>query len=124
MKEIGFYMGTTENPQKEGQKYVVTSSEKKFYYETELLEPATTYYFVAYATNEVGTAYGEVLKFESRKAGAAPELAIANIVPFATSAQVSCSVKHPALGAGETEETIIEKGVCYSEKEFVLLLKK
>ena len=63
MKEVGFYMGKTEKPQddKEAVKIVSTrNAANDFRSETEVLEPATTYYFVAFATNEVGTAYGDV----------------------------------------------------------------
>ena len=57
MSELGFYMGTTENPAKDGEKLTAADpTATDFTYNTELLAPATTYYYVAFATNEVGTA--------------------------------------------------------------------
>ncbi|MBR4217840.1 MAG: hypothetical protein IKR71_02195 [Bacteroidales bacterium] len=111
MSETGFYMGTTENPAKDGQKFVSADpTATDFTYNTELLTPATTYYYVAFATNEVGTAYGEVKSFKTREAKALPEVVTVKVDAFSTSADVNCEV----VSSGET---VTERGICFSKSE-------
>ena len=108
MTETGFYMGTTENPQKDGEKLVSANpSATDFTYDTEILTPATTYYYVAFATNEVGTAYGEVKSFKTRDAKALPEVVTKKVDAYSTSADVTCEV----VSSGET---VTERGICFS----------
>ena len=111
MSETGFYLGTTENPAKDGIKLVSADpNATDFTANTELLVPATTYYYVAFATNEVGTAYGEVKNFKTRAAKPLPEVVTIKVDAYSTSADVACEV----VSSGETVE---ERGICYSTRE-------
>ena len=108
MSEIGFYFGTTETPDKDGQKLIAADpTATDFTANTEILAPATTYYYVAFATNEVGTAYGEVKSFTTRNAKALPEVVTKKVNAYSTSAEVDCEV----VSSGEA---LTERGICYS----------
>ncbi|MBQ9435905.1 MAG: hypothetical protein IJU33_07255 [Bacteroidales bacterium] len=108
MSEIGFYVGTTENPSKDGEKLAAADpAATDFNCVTETMAPATTYYYVAFATNEVGTAYGEVKSFKTREAKALPEVVTKKVDAYSTSAEVACEV----VSSGET---LTERGICYS----------
>ena len=111
MKEAGFYIGKTKELQKEGKK-LVAPDYKTLECETELLEPSTLYYYMAFAENEVGVAYGNIQEFATRKAGPSPLIEIKDVNAHATTADVNCDMVM-ALDA----EKVFEKGVCYSEKE-------
>ena len=109
MSETGFYMGTTENPAKDGIKLVSADpTATDFTANTEMLVPATTYYYVAFATNEVGTAYGEVKSFKTREAKALPEVRTVKVDAYSTSAEVTSEV----VSSGEA---VTERGICYSK---------
>lgn len=64
ISEYGICYATTENPTVDNTKVVATADENGNYSVTlENLVSGTTYYARAFATNEVGTAYGEQLTF-------------------------------------------------------------
>ena len=72
------------------------------------LEAGTTYYFRAYATNDLGTAYGETKSFTT----------LANTLPSVTTVNVTNVTGVSATAGGIITDDeglpIIEKGVCYS----------
>jgi uncharacterized protein (TIGR02145 family) len=56
--EKGFYWGTTDAPETTGTKIVIEGEEAQFSKSLDNLNPGATYFFVAYAENEVGKVYG------------------------------------------------------------------
>jgi hypothetical protein len=62
--ELGFSLGTEENPTIDDQKLL--ASEESFFSLAQDLSSQTTYFFRAYAINEVGIAYGAQLSFVNR----------------------------------------------------------
>lgn len=59
--EVGFYYSKDSNPIENGIRIQISQSDKRYYlYES---DPGL-YYVVAYAKNEFGISYGEILKFE------------------------------------------------------------
>ncbi|MFL0160878.1 LamG domain-containing protein [Aquirufa salirivi] len=61
IKEKGFLIGTDQNPI--GKIEVSTNDSVKYNHDLKDLKFNTKYYFKAYATNKVGTSYGETLSF-------------------------------------------------------------
>lgn len=59
----GVYWGTDSDPQSSGVQMDLGAGLGEFSGLLDGLEPVTTYYFVAYATNSAGTGYGEVEEF-------------------------------------------------------------
>lgn len=72
------------------------------------LEPATTYYIRAYAINEVGTVYGEVLEFTTADAKA-PEV---SVVTQISSSNFSVTIKADVTDVGTADVT--QSGFCWS----------
>ncbi len=72
------------------------------------LESGTIYYVRAYATNRIGTAYGEQFEFTSLNG-------LASIITDTASVVTSTSI---VIGGNITDDggyTIIERGICYSD---------
>lgn len=59
----GFCYGTDPNPAQNGTRQPVEGNGNDFNWEAEGLSSSTTYYVCAYAENEMGAAYGEVVSF-------------------------------------------------------------
>ena len=59
----GFYYGTDPNVVQNGTRQEVTGDNMDFTLDVSGLNPSTTYYVCAYAENEIGPAYGEVVSF-------------------------------------------------------------
>ena len=59
----GFCYGTDANPAQNGTRIAVEGSATDFTLDVNRLKPSTTYYVCAYAENEMGAAYGEVMSF-------------------------------------------------------------
>ena len=59
----GFYYGTDPNVVQNGTRQEVTGDNMDFTLDVSGLNPSTTYYVCAYAENEMGPAYGEVVPF-------------------------------------------------------------
>ena len=76
------------------------------------LTPQTTYYIRAYATNEVGTAYGEQKIFTAGSDITAPTVTT-NDVSSVTSNSAVCGGNVTSAGNG----TVTERGVCWSISE-------
>ena len=76
------------------------------------LEPNTTYYIRAYATNSIGTSYGEQISFITLNEVSAPTV---------TTSQATSITKNSATIGGEIvadgNNTITERGVVYSTTE-------
>ena len=108
--ERGIYWGITPEPDNwtyspsgpNGDEFLVTLSE---------LTPGTTYYYCAYATNNVGTGYGTILNFNTNK-GDKPEVRIDEIEETYTGTAVcKCFVED------EGSSPISERGVCWSSSD-------
>lgn len=108
----GHVWGTSENPTITSGKRVdfgKTPEPKSFSSQISGLTPNTEYFVRAYATNAIGTAYGECVKFITAKADLNIEtLPATDIIHNAA----TCGGKIK----GYQGHTIIEKGVCYSTK--------
>jgi hypothetical protein len=76
------------------------------------LEPNTTYYVRAYATNSVGTGYGSVMSFTTLEA---------INVPTVTTADVTDIIRDTAISGGDIIEDggaiVTSRGVCWSTNE-------
>ncbi|HIY88264.1 MAG TPA: fibronectin type III domain-containing protein [Candidatus Bacteroides pullicola] len=59
----GFCYGTDANPAQNGTRMAVEGNATDFTLDISGLKPSTTYYVCAYAENEMGAAYGEVVSF-------------------------------------------------------------
>ena len=59
----GFCYGTDANPAQNGTRMAVEGNATDFTLDVSGLKPSTTYYVCAYAENEMGPAYGEVVSF-------------------------------------------------------------
>ena len=59
----GVYWGTSQNPGVTGKRLQMGSGTGSFSIDLVELNPNTTYYVCAYATNSIGTAYGEEISF-------------------------------------------------------------
>lgn len=105
--ERGIYWGITPEPDNwtyspsgpNGDEFLVTLSE---------LTPGTTYYYCAYATNNVGTGYGTILNFNTNK-GDNPVVRIDEIEETYTGTAV-CK----CFAEDEGSSPISERGVCWS----------
>ncbi|MFD2288216.1 hypothetical protein GJU39_15935 [Pedobacter petrophilus] len=72
------------------------------------LNPGTTYYVRAYATNQAGTAYGEQISFNT----VAVKLATVSMVSINSISRNAASISATVTADGGG--TIISKGLCYS----------
>ncbi len=104
--EYGFYYGESRDPVDDGTKRRVGTTGltegEDFDYILSNLEPDTRYYFVAYARNSEGYAYGDTLSFRTEE-GEAPEVTTRN----ATEVEDESAVLNGELestGGSEIEE--------------------
>lgn len=65
VQERGILWGTDPDPITNGKYFAADDGLGAFIVSLEDLDPETTYYFTAYATNGVGTGYGETLSFKT-----------------------------------------------------------
>jgi len=108
----GFYYGTSPNPETTGSKktdYNVGTG--AFTCTLTNLTPNTTYYVKAYATNSVGTSYGEQKTFKTTAAS----------VPVVTTNDVSDIQATSAIGGGNVTTdggaTVTARGICWSTSQ-------
>ena len=87
--------------------YGTTTETRSYFSDLTNLEPNTTYYVRAYATNEQGTAYGDDIVFTTQKA--APTVLTAAITDIGVSSAVGGGTVAAANG-----HTFTEKGVCWN----------
>lgn len=106
----GFCYGTSHDPTIEGEHTNDGTISGVFEHTITTLSPTTTYYVRAYATNLVGTVYGEETSFTS---STTPPGVTTNEVTNITQTSASCGgVVTYAGGAA-----VIAKGLCYSTSE-------
>ena len=108
----GVYYGTSANPETTGSKktdYNVGTG--AFTCTLTNLTPNTTYYVKAYATNSVGTSYGEQKTFKTTAASA----------PIVITNDVSDIQATSAIGGGNVTsdggETVTARGICWSTSQ-------
>ncbi len=105
----GVCWSTSENPTVSGKTTTDSISKSKFDSRLIDLKSSTTYYVQAYATNEVGTSYGEMRTFTTFDG--IPELITNNVIVITEST---------AIGRGRLIDddgvSILEKGVCWNTK--------
>ena len=105
----GFYWSTGSNPTEGGTRVVSPSTGDNFVYELTGLTAATTYYFCAYAENEVGISYGEAVSFVTSDATSIPTLSSVTVTGITTTEAVLSAEVTSSGGLAVTE-----KGFCYS----------
>lgn len=106
----GICYSTTANPSVNGPKIVFnTATLGNYTCSLTNLEPSSTYYARAYATNSYGTAYGSIVSFTTLQA----------TVPIISSTTAATSITATTATTGGTitnsgASTITSRGVCYS----------
>ena len=108
--ECGVCWSTEGEPTVDGDHATATATAGAFTVSLTELTQNTTYYIRAYATNEAGTGYGDVLEFTTEE-----EIVI--VVPTVTTAEVTEITTTTAIVGGaiadEGNGTISESGICY-----------
>ena len=105
--QCGICWGTTSDPIHNGV-YSPSVSNENILVALSELTPGTTYYYCAYAINNVGTGYGTILNFNTNK-GEDPMVRIDEIEETLTGTVVcNCFVED------EGSSSISERGVCWS----------
>ena len=108
--ECGVCWSTEGEPTVEGNHATATATTGVFTVNLTELSQNTTYYIRAYATNEAGTGYGDVLTFTTEE-----EIVIT--VPTVTTAEVTEITTTTAVVGGVITDagngTISESGICY-----------
>lgn len=108
--ERGFYWGKTANPIDTGKKQVVDLNKNIFTLALKGLDSKTNYYFVAYARNSKGIAYGDELSFTTKTK--CPTITTADVEDISsTSATVGGNV------VSVYEGTVLERGVVWGTME-------
>ena len=107
--ERGVVYSTKQNPTISDNKKLNGSGVGSFVCDLSNLQPNTTYYVRAYATNEKGTAYGELLKFTTSKQ---------IVLPTVTTNAVTQITETTAVAGGNVtadgNATVTERGVVYA----------
>ena len=106
----GFCYGTSHNPTVEGAHTEDGTAGGVFESTVTTLEPTTTYYVRAYATNIAGTVYGEETSFTS---STTPPGVTTNDVSNITQTSASCGGAVTYAGGA----AVTAKGLCYSTLE-------
>lgn len=96
----GFCYGTDANPAQNGTRMAVEGNATDFTLDISGLKPSTTYYVCAYAENEIGTAYGEVVSFTTE-----------DRVPGIYSLEELLAFREATINGGDTSPYINAEGV-------------
>ena len=105
----GFYYGTSAQPQNGGRRVEAAATDGAFTYDVAGLTASTQYYVCAFAENEVGTSYGDVLSFTTGLALSIPSVG-ATTVSAITTTTASASATITSTGGAD----VTEKGFYYS----------
>jgi len=107
----GVCWGTTSNPTIENPKTTEGTGIGLFYSEVRGLRRSTTYYIRAYATNNIGTGYGNELSFTTK-----PE------IPFLTTSEAALLTQNTTSGGGnilnDGGAVVTSRGVCWSTAQY------
>jgi hypothetical protein len=112
----GFCWSTTQNPTTEDNKTELGNKSYTGEFSSNLtdLSPSTTYYVRAYATNSIGTAYGNEISFTTSA-----------ILPTLTTSSVSDITYNSATSGGNITDdvgaTLTARGVCWSTSQNPLI---
>lgn len=96
----GFCYGTDANPAQNSTRQPVEGNATDFTLDVSGLKPSTTYYVCAYAENEIGTAYGEVVSFTTE-----------DRVPGIYSLEELLAFREATINGGDTSPYINAEGV-------------
>ena len=106
--EHGVCYGTTQSPTASGNHVSGGSGTGSFTVELTDLQPGTTYYWRLYATNSVGTVYGQEYTYTTEQ-----EVT----VPTVTTSQVTNITQTTAIGGGtvtsDGNATVTDRGICW-----------
>ncbi|MFA5712966.1 MAG: fibrobacter succinogenes major paralogous domain-containing protein [Bacteroidales bacterium] len=108
----GVCWGLESNPTIEDNKSNDGSGMGLFSSTIEELTANTTYYYRAYATNSIGTGYGEQLLFTSDRVKVPPSVETVQVVAFS---ETTATIKSNVITEGAAAVT--ERGVCWSSNE-------
>lgn len=105
----GFYYSTRENPAEGGIRVAAQGNGADFAYELTGLSGGTTYYVCSFATNEIGTTYGETITFTTAQPTTPPTLSVTTVSNIGeTAATLTAEITH------DGGLDITEKGFYYS----------
>ena len=108
--DMGIYYGTSSNPETTGTKLQIGSGTGTFSTSLTGLTANTTYYIQAYATNSVGTVYGNEQNFTTSS--------INPVIPTLTTLEATAITQTTANSGGDITSnggaTITASGVCWS----------
>ena len=107
----GVYYGTSPNPETTGSRKASGSGTGSFTCNLTGLAPNTTYYVKAYATNSVGTSYGEQKTFKTTAATA--PVVTTNAVSDIQATSATCGGNVTSDGGA----TVTARGVCWSTSQ-------
>lgn len=96
----GFCYGTDANPAQNGTRMAVEGNATDFTLDVNRLKPSTTYYVCAYAENEMGAAYGEVMSFTTE-----------DRVPGIYSLEELLAFREATINGGDTSPYVNADGV-------------
>ena len=96
----GFCYGTDANPAQNGTRMAVEGNATDFTLDVSGLKPSTTYYVCAYAENEMGPAYGEVVSFTTE-----------DRVPGIYSLEELLAFREATINGGDTSPYVNADGV-------------
>jgi len=106
----GVCWGTTKNPTIAGSKTTDGKGIESFTSTITGLAPSATYYFRAYATNSIGTVYGNELT--SATLASTPDLTLSPITDITLS-----TAKYSANITNDRGAAVLSRGICWSTKQ-------
>ncbi|MBO4482164.1 MAG: T9SS type A sorting domain-containing protein [Bacteroidales bacterium] len=108
--DCGLCWGTSEHPDKNSNTAMGDLADGKFTIKMENLQPETTYYVRAYATNSAGTSFGNEFSFQT----------LSPVMPTVVTGEVSSISLNSAFCSGAITDdggtAITEAGICWATK--------
>ncbi len=108
----GVCWSLAHNPEITGNKKIIGRGTGTFTCTLSGLNPSTDYYAKAFATNEVGTAYGKEIQFKTKLDGPPVAATVATIFDYNTINYISAQVAGHIIDNGNT--SVNEVGICWS----------
>ena len=113
--EKGVYWGTSSNPVGSGEKiYSTVSGTGAFYFDLSGLTQDTKYYLCAFASNDMGTGYGDVLSFYTDEEESEKPTVTTGSISSITHVSAICGGNVTAAGTSN----VTERGICWDTSDY------